>query len=222
MSGRAKFQYGKEGFDPTDPAVKRALDGIKEQISRLRIAGLSDAVARVTAEIATHGTDVGTRHMVARQIVGTEIARQKASKYRQALQDSGFTKMTMHVEEGRVRELRRVVIAEAQRMGIRVRAAETGITADTSFPIIDEVAPISPAERVNVPNVQRAPEYNRDSVPDHPSLGSQEPLGHNATSNQVRRMQYLARERGIEVPKGAMESKATASAWISAHEMGRN
>jgi hypothetical protein len=82
MSGRAKFQYGKAGFDPTDPAVKRALDGTRAQINKLRMAGLSDAVERVMAEIEAHGTDVGTRHMVARQIVGTEISRQKAAKYR--------------------------------------------------------------------------------------------------------------------------------------------
>jgi hypothetical protein len=129
--------------------------------------------------------------------------------------------MTMHVEEARARELRRVVIAEAHRMGIRVRAAETGITPDTSPPMVDEVPPIFPAERVNLSNVQRAPEGHRESLSDQPSSGSQEPPVPDATPAQVKLMQQIARDRGIVVPTGAMESKAAASNWISAHQMGR-
>jgi hypothetical protein len=108
--------------------------------------------------------------------------------------------------------LRRAVIAEAKRMGVRVRATENDSTSDEMQVAggialdVGATTPTSPEESVGGTRGQSTSEADQGTQ-DQPSLGLQEGHPVPATFSQIRLMEKIARERGIEVPAEATKSE---------------
>jgi len=122
MRDRSKFEVGGEGYQADDPAVKRAQAATTVQLTKLAgIVGRPEA-ERVKEDIIARSRDVETRLMLARQIVGEALTRKKAAAYRTQLATDGFKRLTVHVAAEDAEKLRRLIIAEASKAGIRVKA----------------------------------------------------------------------------------------------------
>lgn len=114
MADRSIYLRNTSTYRPDDPAVKRSLAAIEKTLTRAP----DDATRSRIREQLEGVPDVGYAALMARQLVGDAVAAERSRKTRKDMADAGLQRMTLYVDEKRVKAFRKEVKDLAARLGV--------------------------------------------------------------------------------------------------------